>query len=785
MNEKELERVLDTLSKMMIDTKDSEDENRKAEKIYDNIYGKINGEYYAALTKMPSKENYKIIDNVKNLLKCMELLLKFPKLKYKNIIGIKCSDKKIYKDELSKLTDKLNGPYYNGNVPIILYGSETDEAYAININGNKFEFSIDNIVSANQSLKGANIAEEKIIDMYCVGTKLRSKNIAYIIYPVNKDINSERLSYLDMLVDIYAVDENLINDDGLKDKTVIKVGADSYDKYDYAVDNIHVSEYFKYVTASTIFKLTEKIKYNKDLIGKINTDMIFKGTTDSEDVLQNIKSDIGAEQKKYEELLKQINSVVNEISGDFLEYEETISTSQANFTHTHFDLDEIYAELFMLAISEKRIDVAKEYQEKSKAINSSYSYIFPLFFMKKEMINSTELSKKILMQLKSDGRTNKRLNKIKLELKDELKLSEDEMYKAALCIDELQTANEYLAMSYGTTSEKDKKQYLMTAVGMGNQVAGEILFSTYDLSDDDMYTLAMQMNGQACYIISQKDKYKSESKIFLNMSAALEYPKAIKAVTHRQYSEFNKMKKDEKKTFGPGLINMYEKIIDMGYTEEDVYFELGTIYYEIGNYKMALDTYKTCTGKGEAMYIVGCMYRDGKGTAQNENSALKYLKKASDMDYNKGMVDYEKLKGKIAEREEKEKFDAQKDYSSYSTTSNSSYSGGCFITTAACTALNKPDDCEELLAFKAYRDNHLVYETDGRKLIREYYRIAPGIVRIIDGMEKSLEFYQNLWEQYIIVGYKYLQENNLAKAKETYINMVLHLCNLFDIQTEV
>lgn len=161
------------------------------------------------------------------------------------------------------------------------------------------------------------------------------------------------------------------------------------------------------------------------------------------------------------------------------------------------------------------------------------------------------------------------------------------------------------------------------------------------------------------------------------------------------------------------------------------------------------------------------------------------MKKAADMDYNKGMVDYEKLKGKIAEREEKEKFDAQKDYSSYSTTSNSSYSGGCFITTATCTALNKPDDCEELLAFKAYRDNHLVYEPDGRKLIREYYRIAPGIVRIIDGMEKSLEFYQNLWDQYIIVGYKYLQENNLAKAKETYINMVLHLCNLFDIQTEV
>ena len=59
MNEIESERVLDTLSKMMIDTKDSEDENHKAEKIYDDIYGKINGEYYAALTKMPSKENHR------------------------------------------------------------------------------------------------------------------------------------------------------------------------------------------------------------------------------------------------------------------------------------------------------------------------------------------------------------------------------------------------------------------------------------------------------------------------------------------------------------------------------------------------------------------------------------------------------------------------------------------------------------------------------------------------------------------------------------------------------
>ena len=79
MNEIESERVLDTLSKMMIDTKDSEDENHKAEKIYDDIYGKINGEYYAALTKMPSKENYKIIDNVKKSFEVYGTVIEVPK----------------------------------------------------------------------------------------------------------------------------------------------------------------------------------------------------------------------------------------------------------------------------------------------------------------------------------------------------------------------------------------------------------------------------------------------------------------------------------------------------------------------------------------------------------------------------------------------------------------------------------------------------------------------------------------------------------------------------------
>ncbi|MDU5111877.1 MAG: CFI-box-CTERM domain-containing protein [Clostridium sp.] len=103
------------------------------------------------------------------------------------------------------------------------------------------------------------------------------------------------------------------------------------------------------------------------------------------------------------------------------------------------------------------------------------------------------------------------------------------------------------------------------------------------------------------------------------------------------------------------------------------------------------------------------------------------------------------------------------------------------MTTATCVALNKEDDCEELLAFKHYRDTVLIYESDGTELIREYYRIAPRIVEAIESNENSKQLYQKLWNDYIVEGYEYLLKNDMMKAKETYINMVLSLCKKYDV----
>ena len=72
------------------------------------------------------------------------------------------------------------------------------------------------------------------------------------------------------------------------------------------------------------------------------------------------------------------------------------------------------------------------------------------------------------------------------------------------------------------------------------------------------------------------------------------------------------------------------------------------------------------------------------------------------------------------------------DYDSISAGFRKKFLGLCFITTAVCQELGKPDDCEELTAFRAFRDGYPRSPPDGEALIREYYNIAPGIVTCIN-----------------------------------------------------
>lgn len=99
----------------------------------------------------------------------------------------------------------------------------------------------------------------------------------------------------------------------------------------------------------------------------------------------------------------------------------------------------------------------------------------------------------------------------------------------------------------------------------------------------------------------------------------------------------------------------------------------------------------------------------------------------------------------------------------------------CFITTAVCEFEGKADDCEELQAFRSFRDGYLSAQPDGSALIDEYYRIAPLIVTLINYCDDREAVYGTIRKNYLSECYAALGRQELPACKETYVRMVRDL----------
>lgn len=77
----------------------------------------------------------------------------------------------------------------------------------------------------------------------------------------------------------------------------------------------------------------------------------------------------------------------------------------------------------------------------------------------------------------------------------------------------------------------------------------------------------------------------------------------------------------------------------------------------------------------------------------------------------------------------------------------------CYLTTACVGAMDLPDDCFELETLRKFRDKVLIRDPSGKKVVKEYYRIAPEIVQAVEETEGDNS--QKVWRQLY---------NNIRKA---------------------
>ncbi|WP_167954624.1 CFI-box-CTERM domain-containing protein [Anaerosporobacter faecicola] len=103
----------------------------------------------------------------------------------------------------------------------------------------------------------------------------------------------------------------------------------------------------------------------------------------------------------------------------------------------------------------------------------------------------------------------------------------------------------------------------------------------------------------------------------------------------------------------------------------------------------------------------------------------------------------------------------------------------CFITTAVCESFGKPDDCEELQAFRKFRDQYLLVDEEGKKMVEVYYAIAPTIVQIINTYEERDRIYHQIWEQYLCSCFAYIKNKQYEQCRKQYMDMVNTLTRTF------
>jgi hypothetical protein len=100
--------------------------------------------------------------------------------------------------------------------------------------------------------------------------------------------------------------------------------------------------------------------------------------------------------------------------------------------------------------------------------------------------------------------------------------------------------------------------------------------------------------------------------------------------------------------------------------------------------------------------------------------------------------------------------------------------GDCFITTACTVAMGLPDDCAELVTLRKFRDEYVRQLPNGGKIIDEYYRIAPAIVRKINERPDHEEVFAALFRQ-IEKAVQLICERRDADAFVHYVEVIKRL----------
>ena len=446
---------------------------------------------------------------------------------------------------------------------------------------------------------------------------------------------------------------------------------------------------------------------------------------------------------------------------------------------------EMLQKIFLQAIDAKDFQLASEYLGKIQRSGETFSYYIYAMLLKSsrgERPASQDLEK---LRYSPDS---KLVLKAKLLLRKELNYSDENCMGIAFAMKHPDTPEElYYRGMYEEVHgiRKNAEKYYRRALSMGYAPAGTKLFKLAGNDRKTLQILADQMIPEANFALGEisrnAGKYISANRYF-KLAAAKEYMPAVKLLADEAFGLFLKDITDTRKA--ERSIKLYSYILSCEPYNRHIKERLGDICHNLNDDRRAFDWWQQC-GTGPAYYKMGKLYMYHNGVfGQDVDTAETYLRKALNLGYAKAEEDLGTIQiWKKNDAQKKAAEEARKRESYTPRTESHSYSSsssGCFVITAANSALHVLDRWafRRLLTWRnrLRRESPLI-----AGLLEEYYKAAPAVVSRIEADTRPAEVYGELWEKFIAVVYDLVCKGMNYEAAKVYADMMKGLCERYGV----
>lgn len=797
------EKTFQVLGKLLTEETTSQFNHIEANQQFQSFLQYVTTEVYPVIDESSYENKTNFLINLKLAIREIEFMVRTPQLQNKTIVVIEGKKHAVpLWFEQNQMPEYAKFVRQNANIPMILSASEETKIVVQNTLENLTQLSPDEFRHVNQQLYKEKIDVDQFIQAFYIEAKCLFEHIAFIYLPQFLSRQSEMYKMLHSMAEASIMIEPL-------HKQLNQYKAPRFAKQQFIIgENVEtdlsplmpnevpallqqlnepcmipaIYDIFSDTYEDYLINVTKELAYEQYLVNGLSKDLVTVSDENLEanilSIRDNLKKQLQVKQTSHKNLLKHLLQCNKQL----MEIEKLFSPPMST-TFTVSNKAQLYiARQALVALEINDYTGYKAAIERLRNSGSIYTTLIQAYSKGKK----TEIVKYFnsLEALPLNDVTAyiivKNFPAIKSKsLYNMLKKFYQNNYSAEI--------NMYLGKAAVLVSNNaDAQFYLKKAMNQGNSEAAGLLLSFVNKNNiTELEGIARLLVPEACYLVGKyylNSKY-SKALTFLKIAATFEDFQALKVLAE---IEFNRFKKGRKELPEERLAIVFSNALKLNhyvYEKErlnEVAERLGKLYYWDGDHRKAI-TYLSTVNNADCNFMCGKIYQYGNVLSQDLQKSKSYFEKAVRQSHPYAEIELHKVTGWIQSNEVKQSYSSSRSYSSSSSSSYSSSKSWCFLTTATCIALGKEDNCDEILNFKKYRDEHLRFDDDGRDLIVEYYRIAPRIVEQIDAEPNAKELYLQLYYQYIKVGYDYLQKNDLVNAKSIYIKMVKNLCVKYKI----